>query len=140
MGLCVSSVFAWGRGCREPVQCSQTCSEPVLETQISPRPAGCAGNAQPAGACHPSRVTVSLCPTTRPSREGLFNMIFFLPLQNTQTSSFFPARRTKKKGRGKHDSVSIFRGGKELLDQKWTLKHYETYCEERFTNASLFAH
>lgn len=36
--------------------------------------------------------------------------------------------------------VSTFRGGKELPYEKWTLKHYETYCEEHFSNATLFAH
>ena len=37
-------------------------------------------------------------------------------------------------------SVSTFTGGKELLYEKWTLKHYETCCEEHFSNATLFVH
>lgn len=37
-------------------------------------------------------------------------------------------------------SVSAFRGGKELLYEKWALKLYETCCKEHFSNATLFAH
>lgn len=131
MGWCISSAFAWEKGC----------SEPVLETGIRPRPPGRAGNAQPAGAWHPSREIVLLSPIMRAFREGLYNMNLFFHYRTPQPPHFFQQVEQKRKGEKSMTlSVSTFRGGKELLYEKRALKRYETCRKEHFSNATLFAH
>lgn len=87
------------------MQCSQSRSEPILETGIIPGPLGHDSDAQPAGAWHPSREIVLLYPIMRAFREGLYNMHLFPHYRAPKPPRFFPANRTKKKGREKHDSM-----------------------------------
>jgi len=108
----------------------------VLETGISPRPPGRACNAQPAGAWHPSGEITLLYPIIRAFWEGLYKTSLFFHKRTPKLPHFFQQVEQKRKGEKSMTLfVSAFRGGKEL-----TLKHYEAYCEEHFSNAALFAH